>query len=308
MIKNIALTFILLIAVNIQASCNMGGSFKCESYSDNGLDGLYLNPWQAYEGSYSCVSWRTRNYNLDIEDISVQAGVTLEISFKTDSSAELDIKAITSNGVRHVQRIRNQVVYDAVDGDRWYWHTYRHTFSGNSTTLEQIRIRVPFLTNIDDFEWIISNGSGDPANSRYLQIRNQSHFNYSISEEDLYNPVSKSWNIELEGVFGANDEALISLAPRSIDPIYFPTCDSIIDSLIVVAPSESGGDSFSIECEKVPFPLTSRLPYLTIKNNTAKSYCSAINFSIQTRFNLSISDDIESTSYTEIFDIITEFK
>ncbi|EPZ51218.1 hypothetical protein M902_2869 [Bacteriovorax sp. BAL6_X] len=286
----------------------MGGSFKCESYSDNGLDGLYLNPWQVYEGRYSCVSWSTRNYILDIEDTSVPAGVTLEISFKTNQSGELSIKGITSNGVRHVQRVRNQVVYDAVDGNRWYWQTYRHTFSGNSTTLKQIRIKIPFFTSIDDFEWIISNGSGDPANSRYLQLKNQSNFNYSMTEEDLYNPESKNWNIELEGVFGANDEALVKLAPRSINPIYYPTCDTILDSVVAVAPTESGGDSFTIECENNPTPLNSRLAYLKIKNNTAKSYCSAINFTIESLFELTISDDIESSSYTEIFDIITEFK
>ncbi|MFG1487184.1 hypothetical protein ABMA77_13970 [Halobacteriovorax sp. RZ-1] len=308
MIKSITLTFSLLIAVSIYATCNMSGSFGCESYTDNGLNGLVLDPWQVYEGRYSCASWFSSNYDYDIEDISVQAGMAIEISFKTDTSDELDIKAITSNGIRHFQRIRNQVVYDAVDGDRWYWQTYRHTFTGKSTTLRQIRMRIPSFTNIDDFEWILGNGSGGISDGRYLQLKDQAHFNYTISEEDLFSPVPKAWNLEFEGVFGANDEALISLAPRSISPFYFPNCDSIIDSLIVVAPSESGGDSFSIECEEVPFPLTSRLPYLKIKNNTAKSYCSAINFSIQTHFNLSISDDIQSTDYVEVFDIITEFK
>ncbi|MGI4992980.1 hypothetical protein ACRXCV_10135 [Halobacteriovorax sp. GFR7] len=306
--KIIALTFILHIAVSIQASCNMGGSFKCESYTDNGLNGLVLDPWQVYEGRYSCVSWFSSNYDYDIEDISVQAGMAIEVSFKTDSSAELDVKAITSNGARQFQRIKNQVVYDSVDGDRWYWQTYRHIFTKKSTTLRQLRLRIPAYTNIDDFEWRLGNGSGEITDGRYLQLKDQTHFNYTISEDDLFSPLPKIWNLELEGVFGANDEALISFAPRSITPIYFPTCDSIVDSLIVVAPNESGLDSFSIGCKEVPFPLSSRLPYLTIKNNTAKNYCSAINFSIQTSFNLSISDDVESTDYTEVFDIITEFK
>ncbi|MFG1483617.1 hypothetical protein ABMA79_05135 [Halobacteriovorax sp. HFRX-2_2] len=308
MIKSITLTFTLLIAISVSATCNMGGSFGCESYTDSGPDGLVLDPWQVYDGNYSCASSSTSNYYYDIEDISVQTGMTLEISFKTKTSDEFEIKAITSNGIRHLQRIRNQLINDAVDGDRWYWQTYRHTFTKKSTTVSQIRIKLPAYTNIDDFEWVLGDGSGGVPVGRYLQLKDQTHFNYTISEEDLFSPVPKIWNLELEGVFGANDEALISMAPRSITPIYFPTCDSIIDSLIVAAPSESGGDSFSLECEEVPFPLTSRLPYLKIKNNTAKSYCSAINFSIQTHFNLSISDDIQSTDYVEVFDIITEFK
>ncbi|WP_412471479.1 hypothetical protein [Halobacteriovorax sp. RT-1-4] len=308
MIKNIALTFITLIAFSIYASCNMGGSFRCESYSDIGLNGLTLDPWQVYEGSYSCSSPSNSNYYYDIQDISIKAGMTLEISFKTDTSAELDLKAITSKGIRHIQRVKNQLMYDAIDGDRWYWQTYQLTITGKATTLTQLRIKLPAYTNIDDFQWTIEDSSGSGTNGRYLQLNDQIHFNYTISEDDFFSPVPKVWNIELEGVFGANDEALIGFAPRSTNPIFLPSCESIIDSLIVVTAQESGNDSFSIECDQLIFPLSARIPYLRLKNNTAKSYCSTINFSIQTRFRLSISDDIQSTDYNEVFDIITEFK
>ncbi|WP_419173404.1 hypothetical protein [Halobacteriovorax sp.] len=301
--KLIALTFITLLTLTTYAVCNTGGTFNCESYTDNDLYGLVLDPWQVYEGRYSCVSWSTRYYYNDIEDISVNSSMTLEINFKTDSSAELDIKAITSNGVQHVQRTRSHVVYDAVDGERWYWHTYRLQFN-RSTTLEQFRIHIPRFVNIDEFEW---NLAGASQNNRYLSLKNQSDFNYAISEQDIISQSLKNWTIDLEGVFGANDEALIKLEPNSIAPFYAPNCKEITQAQVNVATNEQGNDSFTIECVTPPTPLGNRITYLRIKNNTSKTYCSAINFSIETKFDLTISDKVESTNYTEKFDIITSF-
>ncbi|WP_419172012.1 hypothetical protein [Halobacteriovorax sp.] len=312
MIKCIAFIFFILTALlttSTQASCNKGGSFSCESYTDNPLYGLILNPWTVYEGRYSCTAWRSRFYNYDIEDFVITRGMTLEINFKTTSSAELTIFAETTNGVQHVQRIRDHVVYDAVDGKRWHWQTYRVSLnSKEGATLERFRIKIDSGISIDDFSWEVTNTVSTPGSEqRYLELVDQTSFQYSLTQDDLFTNEAREWNLKLQGTLAGNDEVLLGLSPRNINPIFTPSCEEIIDYNFQVSSSEEGSDSFSVECLGGRTPLSDNYIYIRIRNNTAKSYCSPIQFNINTTFNLNISDEIESKAYTETFDIISTF-
>lgn len=307
----IALTFTLLLSLlSAYASCNETTSYSCESYSDMPFnDGFYLNPWSRYEGNYSCISWSNGYKYVEFDQTTITNGMQLEINLKTNSSAEFDIYIETTNGTIRHQRIRNHIVYDGADGNRWHWHTYRTTFTSLiGETITGIRMRVPRFYSIDDISIDVSGGTGSGGINHYLKLINQTAFQYTLTEDDLFNPQAKQWQMKLEGLLAANDEAQLILTPQSIDTDFFPSCEDILNSQINVDSSEAGGDSFSIECESGTGAFDSSKLFLKIKNNTAKTYCSPIEFDITTSFNIEISDTIESTTFSEVFDIITNFK
>lgn len=303
--KYLLAAFTLLITYQVYG-CGRIFDKGCDNPSDLINNSFILDYSRYYDGIASCAVPTNDRFTFYDDKKFPVAGITFTITFYSSSNGNHQVRIVTDQGAQNASRT-SVTKLTGNDGEDWYLQVYSYTFPDSSTaTLDIMDFRVKQNFRLDFMSVDIERDSLETNEFTYTNNQNRI---VNFTTDHLAYGTLEALTEEFDLRIGSNTTMTLSHVPPVADPDVTVACDSIQSFNFTVDPDEPGvgSDSFSVNCLSGENSDGDALFY-EIVNNTAKSYCFPIEFSIDLQYGFHFKDTVKSINYSDTYQVRTKFQ